>query len=373
MRIAELPTPAAIVDLGVVERNCVRMAERARDLGVRLRPHVKTHKCIEAARLSVEGHFGGICVATLAEARFFADAGFDDITYAVPISIARLPEAVTLAGEVRLGLLVDHLDAVNALETEAGRAGSSLDVWLKIDCGYHRAGVLPGTPESHALVVALVNAAHLRFAGLLTHGGHSYGCHDVEGIRAVARQERDAVVGFADELRREGIDVPGVSVGSTPTMSVADDLTGVTEVRPGNYVLYDAFQAAIGSCRLEDAALSVLVSVIGVHGGESARVVTDGGVLALSQDAGARHVDPEAGYGIVADVDGHPIHGLRLSSLSQEHGLVHGEAGAFEALRVGDRLRIIANHSCLAAALHDRFEVVRDGQVVDVWRPVRGW
>lgn len=373
MRVVEVPTPAAIVDLDIVERNCSRMAERAHDLGVSLRPHVKTHKCVEVARLSVRGHFGGICVSTLAEARFFAAEGFDDITYAVPISLARVSEAVTLAGDVRLGLLVDHVDAVESLEAEAGRAERELDVWLKIDCGYHRAGVLPGGPESHALVEAITSAPHLRFAGLLTHGGHSYGCRDVEAIRAVARQERDAVVGFADELRSEGIDVPGVSVGSTPTMSVVDDLTGVTEVRPGNYVFYDAFQAAIGSCSLEDAALSVLVSVIGVHGGEVARVVTDGGALALSKDAGARHVDPEAGYGIVADVDNRPIPGLRLTSLSQEHGLVHGDASALDALRIGDRLRIIANHSCLAAALHDRFEVVRDGRVVDVWRPVRGW
>ncbi|HHH27090.1 MAG TPA: DSD1 family PLP-dependent enzyme, partial [Polyangiaceae bacterium] len=142
---------------------------------------------------------------------------------------------------------------------------------------------------------------------------------------------------------------------------------------PGNYVFYDTFQAAIGSCALEDAALSILVSVIGVHGGEAARVVTDGGALALSKDAGARHVDPDAGYGVVADVSNRPLAGLRLTSLSQEHGLVHGSPSDLRALRVGDRLRIIANHACLAAALHDRFEIVRGGEVVDVWRPVRGW
>lgn len=373
MRVADLPTPAAVVDLDVVERNCERMASRAHDLGVALRPHVKTHKCVEAARLQVRGHFGGICVSTLAEARFFAAAGFDDITYAVPISIARVPEAVALAGEVRLGLLVDHLDAVAALEAEASRAERELVVWIKIDCGYHRAGVLPGGPESRALVAAIGDAPHLALAGLLTHGGHSYACRGVDEIRAVARQERDAVVGFAAELRSEGIDVPGVSLGSTPTLSVAEDLTGVTEVRPGNYVFYDAFQAAIGSCALEDAAMSVLVSVIGAHGGDAARVVIDGGALALSKDAGARHVDPDAGYGVVADVDNRPLAGLRLTSLSQEHGLVHGDPAALGALRIGDRLRIIANHSCLAAALHDRFEVVRGGRVVDVWRPVRGW
>jgi D-serine deaminase-like pyridoxal phosphate-dependent protein len=334
---------------------------------------VKTHKCLEAARLQVRGHFGGICVSTLAEARFFAADGFDDITYAVPIAPARIGEAVALADEVKLGLLVDHLDAAEALAAEAARAHRTIDVWLKIDCGYHRAGVLPGSPEALALVAALGTASHLRFAGLLTHGGHSYACKNVDEIRAVAKQERDAVVGFAAELTAEGVEVPGVSLGSTPTLSVADDLSGVTEVRPGNYVFYDAFQAAIGSCAIEDAAFSVLVSVIGVHGGEAARVVIDGGALALSKDAGAHHVDPDVGYGLVADVNGELLDGLRLTSLSQEHGLLHGDASALAALRVGDRLRIVANHSCLAAALHERFEVIRGRAVVDVWRPIRGW
>jgi D-serine deaminase-like pyridoxal phosphate-dependent protein len=175
----------------------------------------------------------------------------------------------------------------------------------------------------------------------------------------VAEQERDVIVRFAERLRADGIEVPEVSVGSTPTMSVAEQLAGVTEMRPGNYVFYDAFQAAIGSCALDHCAFSVLASVIGVYPG---RVVVDAGALALSKDAGTG----DGGYGVVLGQGA-----FQVASLSQEHGVVRVHADSHT--RVGDQLRIIANHSCLAAACHDAYHVVRGDEVVDVWRPTRGW
>ncbi|MCA9620972.1 MAG: alanine racemase [Myxococcales bacterium] len=369
MELRDVPTPAAVVDLARVEHNCAGMAERARALGVSLRPHVKTHKCVEAARLSVAGHFGGITVSTLAEARAFAAAGFRDITYAVPLSLARMDEAVALAAEVdRLGLLVDHADAAIALAEAGRRHDRVVDCWLKVDCGYHRAGVIPGTSAAEQAVAAIVGRPELAFAGLLTHAGHSYACRDRAAITEVAAEERRVVVDFAAALRARGIEVPAVSLGSTPTLSVAEDLTGVTEVRPGNYVFYDAFQAAIGSCRLEDAAFSVLTSVIGHH---PDRLVIDAGALALSKDPGIEGETPS--FGVVADLEARPIAGLRLGALSQEHGIIHGPPSALAERRLGERLRIIANHSCLAAACHPELQVVRGPEVVERWHPLRGW
>jgi D-serine deaminase-like pyridoxal phosphate-dependent protein len=368
MTLAQAVTPCAVVDLDRVEANCRGMSERATRLGVRLRPHVKTHKCIEAARLAVAGHFGGITVSTLAEAKHFAAAGFDDITYAVPIAPARAGQAAALAEEIgQLHLLVDHPDAVAALARAA--TGNRLSVFVKVDCGYHRAGVDPSTPQADALVDAIVDTPELELAGLLTHGGHSYDCVGREAIKRVAEQERDVVVAFAERLRARGVPVPTVSLGSTPTMSVAEELAGVTEVRPGNYVFYDAFQAAIGSCALNDAALSVVSSIIGVY---PDRLVIDAGALALSKDRGATHAG-EQGYGVVADLDARPLERLRLESLSQEHGIIRGDADRLAAHRLGDRLRILANHSCLTAAMHDELVVVRGDRKVSSWRPVRGW
>jgi D-serine deaminase-like pyridoxal phosphate-dependent protein len=374
MRIDELPTPCALVDLDRLERNCARMSERVARLGTRLRPHVKTHKCVEAARLQVRGHFGGITVSTLAEAGAFAAAGFRDITYAVPIAMARVAEAAELARRLdRLTLLLDSDAAVSALEAGAAAQGVRLSVMLKVDCGYHRAGVDPASEAAVALAARIAGSPGLELRGVLTHAGHAYRCRDAAEIAAVARQERAVTVAFAERLRSAGLAVPEVSIGSTPTIALATDLTGVTEVRPGNYAFFDAFQAAIGSCTLDDAAFLVIASVIGSYP-ERGVALLDAGALALSKDEGPRHVDPECGYGVLVDpLSRRPLSGAKLHALSQEHGHVHGGTAAIAALPVGGKVAIVPNHSCLAAALHDRYAVIRSGTVVAEWRPVRGW
>ena len=374
MHIEELPTPCAVVDLDRLERNCERMSEGMRALGVHLRPHVKTHKCVEAARLQVRGHFGGITVSTLAEARAFAAAGFADLTYAVPIAPARIAEAAELARRLeRLTLLVDHEAVVGELEACAAAQGVRLCVQLKVDCGYHRAGVDPAAESSVALAAHLARSPYLEFAGVLTHAGHAYNAGDAAAAAVVAAQERDVTVAFAERLRAAGIEVGEVSVGSTPTMCAATDLAGVTEARPGNYAFFDAFQAAIGSCTLDEVAFFVLATVIGSYPARG-ELLLDAGALALSKDQGPRHVDPECGHGIlVHPLSRRPRRGLRLVTLTQEHGQVRGDAGVVAAQPIGAKVLIVPNHSCLAAALHERFAVVRGETVVDEWRPARGW
>jgi D-serine deaminase-like pyridoxal phosphate-dependent protein len=374
MRVGDLRTPAALIDLDALERNVARMGATAAHLGVRLRPHVKTHKTLEGARIQVRGQFGGITVSTLAEAMFFAAGGFSDITYAVPVPPAKLAEAADLAGRLdRFNLLVDHSDAAAAVEACARERGVVLSVFLKVDCGYHRAGVDPEHAESAALAARLAASPHLDFRGILTHAGQSYHCRTADEIRAVAAHERDVMAAFAGRLRAAGVRVDEVSVGSTPTLAVAADLTGITEVRPGNYAFFDATQAAIGSCALADVAFSVLLTVIGRYP-ERRELLLDGGALALSKDPGPVHVDPACGYGIVCAAGGEPLPGWRVVSLSQEHGLARSAqplpTGSFP---IGSLLRIVPNHSCLAASLFERYAVVRGDLVVDEWCPARGW
>jgi D-serine deaminase-like pyridoxal phosphate-dependent protein len=371
MQLSELPTPAALVDLDVVERNCARMSERMTRLGVRLRPHVKTHKCPELARLSVRGHFGGVTVSTLAEARAMARAGFRDLTYAFPFPIERAAEAAELARQAdRLTLVLDHAQTLAALE----RFGFRFSVMLKVDCGSHRSGVDPADPGSVRLAQDLARSRVLDFRGILTHASHSYDARSVAEVRAVARAERDVMLAFAAELRAAGVGVSEISIGSTPTMSLADDLTGISEARPGNYVFFDAFQAALGSCTLDDAAFSVLASVVGQYPAQN-KLVIDAGALALSKDPGATHLDPGCGFGAVASADGRErFPDLCVTSLSQEHGQIHGRSALdFARFPIGSRMRIVANHSCIAAAQFERYHVLRGSTVVDEWRPARGW
>ena len=180
-------------------------------------------------------------------------------------------------------------------------------------------------------------------------------------------------VAFADTLRRSGIPVEEVSIGSTPTLSHVDSLEGITEVRPGNYACFDAFQTAIGSCGLEDVAASVLTTVAGHYPAQN-KMIIDAGALALSKDTGPRHVDPDCGYGIVCSSNREPLPNLKISSISQEHGQVYGSSPInFSDFPVGSQLRILPNHACMMLAMHDRYHVVRQGQVVEEWKPVKGW
>jgi D-serine deaminase-like pyridoxal phosphate-dependent protein len=371
----ELATPAALVDLDRVEANTARMSERMRRFGVRLRPHVKTHKCVEAARLQVRGHFGGITVSTLAEARFFGEAGFRDITYAVPIAPARVDEALGVASELdELNVLVDHVDTLKALEAASLANRVIASAYLKVDCGYHRAGVDPESDDSVTLALRMHETPRVRFRGILTHAGHSYLGKTPQEIRAIGEQERLVMARFAEKLARAGARPTEVSVGSTPTMSLCGSLDGVTEARPGNYAFYDRFQAAVGSCSLEDVAFSVLVSVTG-HYPERNEMLIDAGALAFSKDEGPTHIDPECGFGAIVSVpDGRALETWTVASLSQEHGKIRGRTPIpFEEFPIGSKLRIVPNHSCLSAALFDRYHVSRGERVVDEWKPVRGW
>ena len=366
-------TPSLLLDVARVRQNAGRMSEVARRNNVRLRPHIKTHKCIEVARIQTAGHDGAITVSTLAEARVFAKHGFSDITYAVPIEQGKFDEAIEiLRGGVKLNLLTDDAETSRLLDEAAGKAGVKFDVFLKIDCGTHRVGVEPHTAEAFEIPTQISDAAKLNFAGILTHAGHSYNAHSREEILDVARHERDSMVELAGKLRAEGIEVPTVSIGSTPTISCVDDLQGVDEIRPGNYIFFDAFQATLGSCGFEDTALTVLAAV--VHRDRTRRrIVVDAGAIALSKDRGPAGIDPACGYGHVLDIEGRET-GMRVTSLSQEHGEIGaGESEVFDRLKVGDRVRILANHSCLTAAQHSHYNVVEDGKIVDRWEIHRGW
>lgn len=363
----DVETPALLLHLDVVERNVERMAGRARRLGVALRPHAKTHKCVELGRRQLEHGARGLTVSTLVEADVFARAGFNDITWAFPIDPSHIPHArrIAEATGATVRVAVDDLAAARAL------AGSGLHVWLKVDSGLRRAGVDP--VSAYALQVAAELGAErgLVFDGILTHSGHAYRTTNKAEAAGVAEQERSVMVGFAERVRAAGVPVREVSVGSTPAMAAATDLTGVTEARPGNYVFYDRTMVLIGCCEPADVGVSVLATVVSHQPGAS-HFVVDAGALELSKDTGPAHVGPQA-MGAVKDAPE-----LTVATVSQEHGVIR--AASVAALdgryKVGDKVEIMPNHSCLTVPLFDAYHVVRgtgeEGRVVDRWKVERG-
>lgn len=374
MTFFDIQTPALILDKSRLEANTQRMTSLFKSRGVQLRPHMKTGKSIDMARLALAGNFGGITVSTLREAEYFSSFGITDITLAACLAPAKLDRAAALRNAgVDLKIILDHPDVATAV---AGHAGSHR-VLIEIDCGEHRTGLTPEAPEIMEIAKILAASERTALVGVLTHAGHSYACRSLPEIKAVAQAERDAVTGVADHLRSAGLSCDIVSVGSTPTALHADDLTGVTEARPGVYMLGDLFQAGIGSCKIDDIALSVLTTVI-AHRTEQNALFVDAGGLALSKDRSTQALETDFGFGLVCEAEtGTPIPGLTVAAVHQEHGEIKPQTPLdFEKYPIGSQLRILPNHVCMTAAAHAQYHVIsanQPGGATDIWPRCNGW
>jgi D-serine deaminase-like pyridoxal phosphate-dependent protein len=372
--IPDLITPSVLIDLERLEKNISNMAIRAKEGGVGLRPHIKTHKCVEIGRKQLKAGAEGITVSTLGEATAFANAGFNDITYAVPLAPDKFEGVRRISQQTHLNLLVDHQNIADQFGAFCKEVGIVLDVLVKVDCGYPRCGIDPETPAAVTLVRKIHENPHLNFKGILTHAGHSYNVTTVAEVKRIAKQEQDVMIRFANKLKGESTElVPEVvSIGSTPTARLADTFQdGITEIRPGNYAFFDYMQVTLGSCEVIDCALTVLSSVISIS---TDRAVIDAGATALSKDKGPIHIEPNVGYGkIIQDyAKGKLETGVIISSLSQEHGKLIFTGESIFGFQHGEKIRIIPNHSCLTANLFDYYYIVKEDSVVDTWRVQRG-
>lgn len=368
MRLADLHTPCLVLDRRVLARNLDRMAGQAASLGVPLRPHMKTAKSIDVARMAASGRPGAIAVSTLAEAEYFAAHGVPDILYAVCITPQKLDQIAKLnASGADIAVVTDDPDIAAAIAAHP----VPMRALVEIDSGEGRSGLLPTDPGLLDLAVRLDG----RFAGIMTHAGQSYAGRSAEEIARVAEAERHGAAYAAEWLRGNGRPCAIVSVGSTPTAVHGTRLSGVTELRAGVYMFGDLFQATIGSHGLEDMALTVLASVIGVNAAQR-RLVLDAGGLALSKDRSTEATPHDYGFGLVLGLDGTPVYGGAVVRRAyQEHGVVDCDPSLpFPSLRVGDLVRVAPNHACMTAAAHDRYHVVEGGdEVVAVWTRVNGW
>jgi D-serine deaminase-like pyridoxal phosphate-dependent protein len=377
LNLMDIDTPAALIDETRLAANISRLQQRMIALGVRLRPHVKTSKCIEVARRQQDAGAAGITVSTLKEAEQFFAAGFSDILYAVCISPDKLDRALALCRQgCALTLLVDSVVAAQAVVAK----GHPFEVMIEIDSDGHRSGV---QPEDAVLIEIgkVLNDGGAKLKGVLTHAGSSYDLNTLEALRNLAEQERRLSVRAAERLRAAGLPCPEVSVGSTPTALSAQSLEGVTEVRAGVYVFFDLVMANIGVCTPENVALSVLTTVIG-HQPEKGWVIVDAGWMAMSRDRGTQRQTIDYGYGIVCNAEGRAIEGLLVTAANQEHGIIsrrdgprdsEADASVVERFPIGTKLRILPNHACATGAQYPDYHLVTAGGATRVWPRFHGW
>jgi D-serine deaminase-like pyridoxal phosphate-dependent protein len=378
MKLADLDTPSLILDRSLFERNVTAMNRRARSLGVKLRPHMKTAKSADVAMTALRDNFGGITVSTLKEAEYFAAAGIRDIVYAVSIVPAKMPRIAALLRQgIELVVVTDNVDVARAVGQESARLGVRGGALIELDTGEHRSGIAPDSSELAEIGTVLHTSPGTSLRGVLTHAGHSYQCRSVENVRDVAEHERAASVGAASKLRAAGLPCPIVSVGSTPTAVHARNLDGVTELRCGVYMFGDVFQSEIQSCSHGDLAVSVLATVVG-HRKDLNCALIDAGALALSKDrsTAAEGLAEDVGFGLVTLADGRErIDGMRVNRVFQEHGLVTCDgAFPFDRLPIGSQVRVFPNHVCMTAAMYDAYQVIDGGQdVIASWSRINGW
>ena len=348
-RSTDLATPYLAVDLDVLDRNVQTMAALARDRGLCLRPHAKTHKCREIAARQLEAGAVGLTVATVSEAEAFVAGGAEDVFIAYPLWVdrARGARLTSLMERCSLRVGVDSVEGAQTLAAHTGGGHSELEVLVEVDSGHHRTGVVP---EAAGELARAAGAAGLRVRGVFTFPGHGYG--PGHASRAAA-DEADALCRAALSLKEAGLEALVLSGGSTPTAPLTD-ADSLTEMRPGSYVFNDAQQLEMGSCTLDDVALSVAATVVSRAPG---RVVLDAGSKVLGADRPVW----ASGYGWLLD---YPQ--ARLSELSEHHGTV-GWPEYLASPELGSVLRIVPNHVCSTINLADELVVLSDGTVVDRW------
>ena len=354
----DLDTPALLVDVDRMNANLARMARRCVETGVRLRPHTKTHKTPEIARLQREHGASGISVAKVGEAEVMAAAGFDDLFVVYPVlgeEKYRRLLAVMERADARIGL--DSYEVASAASQFFHAHGRRLKVLLEIDSGFGRCG-MQSLEEAEAMADRIGDLPGVELVGVLGFGGHAYKATDLEGRAAVGRQEGLQAVEVAEALRRRGhTGVRDVSVGSSPSAPHAAGVTGVTEVRPGVYVFNDRKQVSIGAARLEDCALTVLATVVSRPRPD--RVIIDAGIKAFAGE--------DYGWGSYGQLLDQP--GTILSWAAEEHGVIQvGPTNPDPGLRIGDKVRIIPNHGCGTTNMHDVVYAVQGETVRDTWR-----
>jgi len=346
--------PTLLLDEKRTQVNIAFMAAKAQKAGVRFRPHFKTHQSAEIGEWFRPHGVDAITVSSVEMAVYFAAHGWQDITIAFPVNLRQIDALNDLARRVRLGLLVESTHSAAFL---AANLRAPADVWVKIDVGAGRTGLPWDQPERLLPILEVLRAApRLRLRGLLTHAGHTYGAGSATGVREIyaeSLQRLESPLALLQQASGQSLEI---SVGDTPACTLVEDLSGVDEIRPGNFIFYDAEQYLWGTCRASQIAVGVACPVVAVHP-DRETVVVYGGAIHLNKDF--TNYRGQRAYGLVALPTDHgwsePLDGAYVSSLSQEHGLIHVPQPWLDSIQVGGLLVILPAHSCLAVTALRRY------------------
>ena len=354
--------PTLLLDRERARRNIERMANKAQRSGVRFRPHFKTHQSAAVGEWFRPFGVEAITVSSVEMATYFAQHGWADITIAFPVNILEIEAINTLAGQIKLGLLVESEETTRFL---TDHLTAPVDVWLKVDVGYGRTGIAWSNLDKLAAIAGqLQTDPKVTLKGLLTHAGHTYRARSIAEIETIYGEMVSRMQAAREHLVKMGLGPLELSIGDTPSCSVVNDLSAVDEIRPGNFVFYDAMQLEIGACREADIAVAVACPVVAMHS-ERRQMVIYGGAVHLSKEFITVAGQPVFGYvaRLEADGWGHRSEHTWVSALSQEHGIITVGDDTITQTKVGDVLAILPVHSCLAVSALRRYQALT-GEII---------
>ncbi|MFD1158708.1 alanine racemase [Roseovarius aestuarii] len=369
-KLTDLETPSLLIDKGRLIANIGRMTAATEKRGISQRPHLKSAKSVDVAKLIVGKNGSGATVSTLFEAEEFAKVGITDLLYSNAIVPQKFKRAAALVTDgVDLKVVVDNVDMADRLQKFCKETGVSFSVLIELDMDGHRSGVRPEDTDRLLAVAAILSEGGL-LSGVMAHAGKSYALTDAAAIEDLAREEEAAALQAAAHLRNAGYRCDIVSVGSTPTALADIECLGATEMRAGTCMFFDLVQRGVGVCTFDDIAMSVLTTVNGVNR-ETNRIITDSGWMSLSRDRGTSKQKEDFFYGQVCLEDGTVLPDLVVLDTQQDHGIIGYRAGIEKTvpeIELGTLLRILPNHVCATAAQHTKYFVVDENNEVEaIW------
>ncbi len=350
----EITRPTFIINEKTCRNNIRQMAQKAKMNNLVFRPHFKTHQSAEIGSWFREEGVKKITVSSVQMADYFAEAGWEDILIAFPVNILEIEKINQLALKIKLSLLIESKDSAEFLKNNLNY---ETVIYIKIDTGYHRTGIASNNFKKINKILEIVrNSKNLKFTGFLTHAGHTYNCKSKEEIIKIHSDSMNQLKVIKDNFInnfREAI----ISIGDTPSCSIANDFQGVNEIRPGNFVFYDVMQYFLGSCGTQDIAVALACPVVARHK-ERNEIVIYGGAVHLSNEF-VLNKKMEKVFGLIVKLNqngwSEPLTECYVSDLSQEHGIIHLPSNQFEKFEIGDVIGILPIHSCLTANLADAY------------------
>jgi D-serine deaminase-like pyridoxal phosphate-dependent protein len=356
VHITELETPAVVVDLDVLNSNLRRLPAYAKQHGLKVRPHTKTHKISAIARMQIDSGCSGITVAKSGEASVMAAGGLDNILVAYPVlGREKLDRLAALAHNTKLTMAVDSAVTARAVSEATHKAGSGIRLLVEIDVGMRRCGV-SSPEEACALASEIEKLPNVSFAGITFYPGHVW--QQPENQAAALQALSDGVGAVLDRLSSAGFNCEIISGGSTPTAYNSHLIPHINEIRPGTYVFNDRNTLGVGACELADCALRVVVTVVSTA--VPGRAIIDGGSKTFASD---RLISGDGkGFGYIVEDPS-----TSFESMSEEHGHLD-ITGAARSFNIGDKLTVIPNHVCACVNMHDRIWFHRNGIVEGSWQ-----